>query len=123
MDKIKELYEKVAASSELQAKLKDILTKANEKSEQDLNRVLLNFAAEAGYEITEKEVAEYIAQHAEKNQGELSDLELDSVAGGKNGADIAISVMTVGYGCAAISVGLEVIDGAGHCAAYYGKWE
>ena len=58
---------------------------------------LLSLAKENGIEVTEEEAAAYFAQM--KKNGELSDEELDNVAGGGCHAKDGRLVVTAGYTC------------------------
>lgn len=107
MKKIKELYEKVAGDSALQAKFTEIMKGAEEAGEVVTGEKLVAFAKEAGYDVTIEECREFFMALAEKAEGEISDTELDMVAGGKRDDEIAISIVTVLYGCGVISVSKE----------------
>lgn len=92
MSKMKELYEKVASDSALQAKFSEIMKKAEEKGSDATAESLVAFAKEEGYEVGSEEITKFFAELSEKSKGgELSDMELDSVAGGK-GEKVVISV-------------------------------
>ena len=102
MSKMKELYGKVAGDSALQAKFADIVKEA-EAARVKTQEKLVAFAKEAGYEISLEEAQEYFQSLSDKKEGELSDMELDAVAGGKSGGGILTivkSVLTVGISCA-----------------------
>ena len=101
---IRELYDKVAADAGLQEKLGGILENAEKQGKDATESKLVEFAREAGYEITIAEMKEFFEQQGEKMQGQLSDAELDMVAGGKKGdATILVSVLSAGIGCAMVS--------------------
>lgn len=91
MSKMKELYEKVAADSTLQAKFAAIMKGAEEAGEEATNAKLEAFAKDAGAEVTLDEMRQFFKELAEPNKGELSDVELDMVAGGK-GEKVVISI-------------------------------
>lgn len=97
MSKINELYEIVAADSALQTKFKEIMSSAEKDGIEATEAKLAAFAKEAGYEVTADEMKAYI-----ERQGELTDSELDAVAGGK-GLGIITSIVSVGIGCAIAS--------------------
>lgn len=97
MSNMKELYEKVAADSALQAKFNEIMSAAEKDGKESTEAKLIAFAKEAGYAVTADEMKAYL-----ERQGELTDSELDLVAGGK-GLGITLSVITVGVGCGALS--------------------
>lgn len=103
MSKIKELYEKVAGDSGLQAKFAEIVKDAEKAGAAATKEKLDAFAKEAGFEVNMEEAQEYFKSLSEQKEGELSDLELDAVAGGKSITQvmtIVMSVGTVGVGCA-----------------------
>lgn len=117
MEKMKELYAKVAGDVDLQAKFVEIMKNAAEAGEAT-NEKLISFAREAGYEISFEEVREYYEALSGQKEGELSDAELDAVAGGKSaqgGGYIALSVLTVGTGCAAGSIIAVIKSGVEAC--------
>ena len=102
MNKMNELYEKVAKDESLQTKLAKILKSTEEAGEAAVNEKLVAFAKEAGFDITVKEMKTFFKELAEKQEGELSGAEMDAVAGGKSGAialDICMSIVSVGIGC------------------------
>ena len=99
MEKMKELYEKVAKDAALQAKLNAILKDAEQAGEAATGEKLTAFAKEAGFDATLAEMQEFFKKLAEKKEGELSESELDMVAGGKDGDDVANSVLSIGIGC------------------------
>ena len=108
MTKMKELYEKVATDNALQEKLKEII-KAAEKDGKDATEAKLTaFAGEAGFETTVEEAAVFFRTLSEDQKGELSESELDMVAGGKGG--VLLSVGSLGFMCAVGSVLSEVQD-------------
>ncbi len=83
MEKMKELYEKVAGDAALLAKFNEIMKDsagANEPAKEKLTA----FAKEAGYDISPEEALEYIGALSRQKNGSLSDDELDMVAGGKH---------------------------------------
>lgn len=92
MDKMKELYAKVAGDSALQAKFAEIMKEAAEAGEETKEK-LTNFAKEAGFEVIREEMEEFFKKLGEKPAGELSDAELDAVAGGKEIPDRALSTL------------------------------
>ena len=100
MVKMKELYEKIAGDSTLQAKFGEILNDAEKAGRQATDLRLAAFAKEAGYDISAEEMRESFRDLAEKRNGELSDSELDSVAGGRlNPNNIMLSRAQGAYGC------------------------
>jgi predicted ribosomally synthesized peptide with nif11-like leader len=104
---MKELYEKVAKDSALQEKFNSIMKDSEKMGEEAAGEKLTAFAKEAGYEISLDEMKAFFTELSGKDKGELSDTELDMVAGGKSVegiVHIASSVITVGIGCGFISV-------------------
>ena len=99
MEKMKELYEKVAKDAALQAKLNGILKNAEQAGEAATGEKLTAFAKEAGYEVCFDEAKEFFKELAEKKEGELSESELDMVAGGKSGGEVAVSIWWMGTNC------------------------
>ena len=67
------------------------------------------FAAERGCQATEQEVADFLKEVSTR-EGELSEAELEGVAGGCNNSEAFVSVMSVGVGCA-ISAIASAADG------------
>ena len=117
MDKMKQLYEKVAGDSALQAKFNAILNDAEKAGEAATGEKLAAFAKEAGYDVSIDEMKAFFTNLAEKDKGQLSDVELDMVAGGKTGIGIAYSIATLGIGCAIMSAAQE-IGGEMSCKDY-----
>lgn len=115
MSKMKELYEKVAADSALQAKFAAIMKDTKAAGEAAAKERLTAFAKEAGYDITMEEMQEFFKGLTESKEGALSDTELDQVAGGKNPEGIELSIITIGLGCALVSIVGEAIR-SGDCA-------
>ena len=103
MSQMKALYEKVAADLTLQEKFKSIMERAKEAGEEATGQALLGFAEEAGFSVDLSEAQEFFRNLAQSQEGELSDQELDMVAGGKSTAEtgytIALSISTIGFGC------------------------
>lgn len=117
MEKMKELYEKVAGDSGLQAKFAEIMKDAAEGTTEKL----VGFAKEAGYDVSIKEAQEFFKALTEQKDGSLSNAELDMVAGGKrlNLEGVAASIFSFGLYCAITSLG-DVIVGAS-CKDRYDK--
>lgn len=97
MGKMKELYEKVAKDGALQAKFKQINDGAAEAGEAATKEKLVAFAKEAGYEVSVEEAQEFFKSLSGQKEGQLSDSELDAVAGGKG--DVFLSIATMGFTC------------------------
>ncbi len=119
MSNMKELYEKVAADSTLQAKFAAIMKDA-EKAGNATREKLTAFAKEAGYDVTIEEVQAFFKELTESKERELSDSELDHVAGGKSiggGFNVAMSFISLGIGCAFSS--LMYNQQSGNCTELY----
>jgi predicted ribosomally synthesized peptide with nif11-like leader len=115
---MRELYEKVAGDKILQAKFEVILNNAEKAGLQATDIKLAAFAKEAGYDVTAEEMREFFKTIAEKGGGELSDSELDAVAGGKLDMDKVLnSVVTYGAGCVQGSVTNQLFKG--DCLQYF----
>jgi predicted ribosomally synthesized peptide with nif11-like leader len=84
MSKMNELYEKVAASSTLQEKFAEIIKNAEVAGEEATKEKMVDFAKEAGYDVTVDELQKFFKGLVESEEGALSDVELDQVAGGKS---------------------------------------
>jgi predicted ribosomally synthesized peptide with nif11-like leader len=80
MSKMKELYEKVAADSTLQDKFAAIMGGAEEAGKEATEEKLTAFARDAGYDVTLDEMRQFFK---ELEEAELSEADLDMVAGGK----------------------------------------
>ncbi len=107
MSKMNELYEKVAGDNKLQVKFSEIMKDADTAGEEATKEKLIAFAKEAGYDVTIEEVQAFFKELTESKEGELSDSELDHVAGGKsiNGEiSIGTSVLSLGVFCALASL-------------------
>ena len=87
MEKMKELYQKVAADAELQSKFNTIIQDTEKVGAEETEKKLLAFAKEAGYDIEIPAMQEFFRNLAEQKNNELSESELDMVAGGK-GEDV-----------------------------------
>ena len=103
MKTIEELYKEVMASEELK---KEFLTLKPEEVE--------GFAKKNGCEATFADINAFLEEKA-KAEGELSDDELDQVAGGKSvdGMEVTISIATLGFGCAAGAIFSAAAGNAG----------
>jgi predicted ribosomally synthesized peptide with nif11-like leader len=114
MEKMKELYAKVAGDPALQIKFAAIMKEAAETGEATKEK-LTAFAKEAGYGVTLEEAHEYfktLSEQDARKDGSLSDAELDMVAGGKSGVGIVNlvigSIYFTGFGCAIGSISYEI---------------
>lgn len=122
MEKMQELFEKVSKDAALQEKFSAIMKDAEKAGEDVAKKKLTAFAKAEGYDITLEEMQAFFTELTDKNKGELSDAELDMVAGGKGkigGTLIAVSVLSIGVGCATISAAEEIIAGSGNCAEIF----
>ena len=134
MSSMHDLYTKVAEDPILQQKFSLIMAEAEQAgqiddpsgkgtdavSRQQTEEKFLAFAREAGFEVSIAEMQAFFQGMAAQAEGQLSDAELDQVAGGKssNGAlAIVESVISFGIACAlnSISEALSKLD----CAAKY----
>jgi predicted ribosomally synthesized peptide with nif11-like leader len=117
MEKMKELYEKVAADSELQAKFSQIMYEAEKAGQESTESKLVAFAKEAGYDVSISEMKDFFLSISETNDT-LSDSELDMVAGGKAGVmPVVSSTISMGVTCASGSAAYAV---SGHnCKEYF----
>jgi predicted ribosomally synthesized peptide with nif11-like leader len=114
MDNMKELYDKVAKDDMLQAKFAEIINNAETTGEEETSKKLIVFAKDAGYEVTMDEIKVYFKDLSEKQSGQLSDAELDMVAGGKGVFGALLSLAGLGIGCAFASIMAEITkDGCG----------
>jgi predicted ribosomally synthesized peptide with nif11-like leader len=83
MKPMQELYDIVATDAKLQGQFYRILNEAKGESKEKTGEKLLHFAKDAGYEVSLEEIADFFKTLSEKTEEELSDAELDMVAGGK----------------------------------------
>lgn len=105
MEKMKALYEKVAGDSKLQAKFTDIMKDSETDSADETKNKLLDFAKEVGYDVDYEEIQAFFNNLSDQQSGELSETELDAVAGGKlNGSEVKHSCMSLGTYCATVSI-------------------
>lgn len=88
MSQMQELFEKVSKDAALQEKFLTIIHEAKGAGKEAAEAKLTAFAKEAGYEVTLEEMAVYFGTLASKSDGELSETELDLVAGGKGGTNM-----------------------------------
>lgn len=121
MSQMKSLYEKVTKDPELQKKFGEILAEGEKTGREATEKKLVAFAKDAGYVLTIAEMQEFFKQLEKKEEGELSDLELDMVAGGKSvlgSVVVGLSVLTLGTGCAVNSM-IQEIKKSGGCSAVF----
>ena len=83
MSKIKELYDKVAEDLTLQEKFFKIMGGVEVAGEDATKQKLIEFAKDAGYDVTLDEMKDFFQEAAESKDRALSEAELDMVAGGK----------------------------------------
>ena len=83
MEKMKELYQKVLNDPTLQAKFNTIMKEAEKADREETEKKLLAFANAAGYDLTIEDAAVFFSAPESTAEGELSDAEMDMVAGGK----------------------------------------
>jgi predicted ribosomally synthesized peptide with nif11-like leader len=116
MNDMEKMYQKVAEDSELQQKFSDIMSDAEKAGEAETKSKLIAFAGEAGFEISIEEMSQFFAEKIQNGAGELSETELDMVAGGKSSTGFAcvmMTILTVGTYCAmrsAVTAALNAID-------------
>ena len=106
MGKMKALYDMVSADPALQQKIGEIVRNEEKAGEGEIKEKLVAFAKEAGFDVTIDEMAEFFAMRKEETGGELSEAELDMVAGGKltfGGATIAVMASLTIVGCIVMS--------------------
>ena len=106
MNNMEKLYQKVSADASLQQKFSEIMKDSESAGKEAIDAKLLDFAREAGFEITVEEMNRFFAGKIQGTKDELSDAELDAVAGGKTDSGFAtavMSVLTVGVYCAVAS--------------------
>lgn len=99
MSQMKELYEKVAKDGSLQAKFNAIINGAEQAGKEATNQALLAFAKEEGFDVSLEEMQEFFQSLSKPKEGELSELELDMVAGGKSTEEKVLSFATLNIGC------------------------
>lgn len=111
MSKVSELYVKVAADSNLQAKFQKIVNNMDGTDAEAAKEELLSFASELGFDVSWEEVQEFFRDLSDQDSKVLSEIELDLVAGGKKELDpfIVMSITTLGVGCLFVTlmVGVE----------------
>ena len=110
--------DKVARDVTLQMEFVKIIENPDLLSEAEIGRKQVVFAKELGFNVTKEEIDEFFKDLLEQTSGELSEDELDMVAGGKslNGeGNVTISIVTFGIGCALHSAMLEGFQ-SGDCA-------
>jgi predicted ribosomally synthesized peptide with nif11-like leader len=108
IENAKVFYEKVKTDQDLQQKIGELAKAKPAETES----IIIKVAGEKGFEFTLEEmrtVMKGLAAVAPKS-GELTDNELESVAGGAKGTWIALSIISIGVACAA-SAGFREMGG------------
>jgi predicted ribosomally synthesized peptide with nif11-like leader len=117
MSKMQEIYNKVVGDQALQEKVSSILKEAESTDQVATEEKFLAFAKELGYEISLEELKSFFDGMYTQAAGELSDAELDQVAGGKVQPDkVLASVFSVGVICA---IGSIVDAIRGNCEEFF----
>ena len=104
MSNMNDLYNKVAGDPILQQKFSRIMADAEQAGQEATEEKLLAFAWEAGFEVSIAEIQAFFQGMAAQTEGELSDAELDQVAGvltpagGLLGMPLAASLLKAGAG-------------------------
>ncbi len=101
---MKELYEKVSQDSALRNRFEEIMKNSADAGPEKTGEELSAFAKGAGYEVSIEEIREFFQSLTVQKEGELSDTELDAVAGGKNEPAPPNSVDKTFTECALVSV-------------------
>jgi predicted ribosomally synthesized peptide with nif11-like leader len=86
MEEMKTFYEKVSKSPMLREKLVWIANEATVAGRKKTKERLIDFVKDAGFDITIEDMRDFFADLAEKKNAELTDAELETVAGG--GVDV-----------------------------------
>ena len=128
MSNMKDLYAKVAGNPALQQEFSQIMADAEQDSQKGdsssraaTEEKLLAFAREAGFEVSIQEMQAFFQGMAAQAEGELSDAELDQVAGGKSKVgteNVTMSVLSFRTVCAVGSVIIEIMR-SGDCTGSF----
>ncbi len=94
MEEMRKLYEKVAKSSMLQKKLIWIANEAAVAGRKKTRERLIDFAKDAGFDITIEEMRHFFMDLSEKQEAELTDTELEIVAGGNGMQNVFIKLFS-----------------------------
>ena len=114
MNAMKELYEKVKRDDVMQKKFAEIIEKADQPGKEKTEERLAAFAKDAGYDISVEDMVSFFTEMNKKSgETELSETELDLVAGGKMKGSgyftaAVISVASFGVACVVISAGADM---------------
>ena len=91
MKTLQELYKEVIASEELKKEFMEA-SKDEKNAQKNVEEFLKKHGCDATYDDLQ-------AFFKEKNAGELSEDEVEAVAGGKDGGKLALSILTINLGC------------------------
>lgn len=114
MNSMKELYEKVKRDDALQKKFAEIMEESNTSGKEKTETRLMAFAKDAGYDMSVEDMVSFFTEMNKKSgETELSEAELDLVAGGKMKGSgyftvAAISIASFGIACAVISASADM---------------
>ncbi|MEL7655492.1 MAG: Nif11-like leader peptide family RiPP precursor [Bacillota bacterium] len=92
MSQMKQLYNKVAHDNVLQLKFVKIIENHDHMSNSAIGDRLVEFAKDAGFQVTKEEIKGFFTELTEQ-QNELSDADLEMVAGGKGPNGISITYL------------------------------
>jgi predicted ribosomally synthesized peptide with nif11-like leader len=114
MENVKAFYEKVMKDQELFNKIGQV----RKDEPGGLEAAILKVAAEQKYDFTVEEMKSFLEAEAKKMEasGELSDSELEAVAGGKNNVLWTVnSIFTAGLYCAISGIQIAINDPGNPC--------
>jgi len=123
-ENVKQLFGKMEKDAELQKKYTALIQEHHKETEKILSGKLLEFGKTAGFEFSMEDLFAARAEFIDKNHSgkELSDSDMGSVAGGITQKQIGIitSAVTLGLGCAAMSLAAEFTrPNKGACQSYF----
>lgn len=109
MEKAREFYEKVNSDKVLQQKIGELV----KEDPKQMGSIIIKTAKENGFEFNEEEMKTFMAEKAKTvNSGqELSDNQLESVAGGGKSDWIVESIASIGTACAVSAASREWLNG------------
>ncbi len=81
MNKFVEFYNHIVGDAEARAKMEALMAKGSAMDKDAYFDAVIAFAKDEGYEFTKEEVTKYFEDNF--SEGELSDDDLEAVAGGK----------------------------------------
>ena len=93
MQKTQELYDKIAASEKLRREFVDLIETAPKGNLAKIQDELVEFAKKQGYKVSPEEIFAFFEGIASA-ESELSEAELDAVAGGKGSTVTPITMPT-----------------------------